>query len=551
MIRKRGSQIYVSASLLALAMGSASLGFAEEAKTAEDAISSVREKLKKLEANQQATPSQVSVQPEVKITVVPSPVPPSAAPAAVETAEPESESEEQAPPPKKKKEKKKKRKIKEKSKSKLQAKKEAESLEKLAGETPLPQRSATRETQEVPPVAESPMEEESRLTKNWGGARKKISDLGIDLALIYRGEWNRNFSGGIRQASTYLSNIDLRVSVDGEKLVGWKGGSFFFYGLGDLGGDPSKNVGDAQISSNIETPVNTAKVYELWAQQILFEDKVSVLVGMHDLNSEFYVTDSSGLFFNSTFGVGKDLSQTGVNGPSIFPTTAPAIRFRVEPTKEFYFQFGVWNAQSGDPGNPYGTKFRLNAKDGLLLISEMAYLRGKIDQTKNPGKYGIGYWTYTRTFDSLHNSITDSSGNTIPTQASSHGIYFLAEQSIFGNVTLFCRYGIASTEVNRFGTSLGTGVVFTGLVPHRPKDRFGVALARVTNGGEYEASLQDQGVVVPGAESAIEANYRIELLPGIAVQPDYQYIIHPQGDPVANPGLANASVGSIRFELSF
>jgi porin len=537
MMRKKRSQIYVSATLLTLAVGSASLGFAEEAKTAEDAISSVREKLKKLEANQQATPSPTPPQPEVKITVVPSPVAPSASP---KVSDEESENEEQAPPPKKKKEKKKKRKIKEKSKSKSQAKKEAENLEKLASETPLPQRSATRETQEVPPVAESPMEDESRLTKNWGGARKKLSDLGIDVALIYRGEWNRNFSGGVRQASTYLSNIDLRVSMDGEKLVGWKGGSVFFYGLSDLGGDPSKNVGDAQVSSNIETPVNTAKVYELWAQQILFEDKVSVLVGMHDLNSEFYVTDSSGLFFNSTLGVGKDISQSGVNGPSIFPTTAPAIRLRAEPTKEFYFQFGVWNGQSGNPGNPYGTKFRLNAKDGLLLVSEMAYLRGKIDQTKNPGKYGIGYWTYTRTFDSLHNSIVDSAGNAVPTQATSHGVYFLAEQSIFGNVTLFCRYGIASTEVNRFGTSLGTGMVFTGLVPHRPKDRFGVALARVT-----------KGVEVPGAESTIEANYRIELLPGIAVQPDYQYIIHPQGDPVANPNLANASVGAVRFELSF
>jgi porin len=535
MMRKRRSQIYISASVLALAVGSSSIGFAEEAKTADDAISAVREKLKKLETQQK--------------TLAPAPVSASSTTAGISNEE--IDQEEQEPPAKKKKEKKKKRKIKDKSKSKSQAKKEAESLEKLAGESPLPQRSATRETQEVPPIAESPMDEESRLTKNWGGARKKISDLGIDLALIYRGEWNRNFSGGIRQASTFLSNIDLRISVDGEKLVGWKGGSLFFYGLSDFGGDPSKNVGDAQVTSNIETSVNTAKVYEIWAQQLLFEDKVSVLVGVHDLNSEFYVTDSSGLFFNSTFGVGKDLSQTGVSGPSIFPTPAPAIRLRAEPTKEFYFQFGVWNAQSGDPGNPYGTKFRLNAKDGLLLISEMAYLRGKIDQTKNPGKYGIGIWTYTRTFDSLHNSIADSSGNTIPVQASSHGVYFLAEQSIFGNVTLFCRYGIASTEVNRFGSSLGTGVVFTGLVPHRPKDRFGVALARVTDGGEYKASLQDQGVEVPGAESTIEANYRIELLPGIAVQPDFQYVIHPQGDPVANPGLANASVGAVRFELSF
>lgn len=431
------------------------------------------------------------------------------------------------------------------------AKSDDAAVEKLAGESQLPQRSATRDTQEVPPVAESPMEEESRLTKNWGGARKKISDLGVDIALIYRGEVNRNFAGGIKQATTYLSNIDFRLSIDAEKLVGWKGGSAFFYGLGDLGGDPSKNVGDAQGTSNIEIPVNTAKVYELWVQQLMFEDKVSVLVGLHDLNSEFYVTDSSGLFFNNTFGTGKDLSQTGVNGPSIFPTTSPAIRLRAEPTKGFYFQFGVWNAQAGDLGNPYGTKIRLNAQDGLLLISEAAYLRGKLDQAKYPGKYGIGVWTYTRTFNALHSTVYDASGNPMPAQATSHGIYFLAEQAVRENVSLFCRYGLASTEVNRFGTSLGSGVVFTGLVPKRPKDRFGIAVGRVTNGGDYKASLENQGVSVSNSEIAIETNYRIELLPGVAVQPDYQYVIHPQGDPVAYPALTNASVGAIRFELSF
>jgi porin len=455
------------------------------------------------------------------------------------------------PEKKKKKEKKKKRKIQSKAKSSSEAKKEQEAIDRLAKESQLPQRSATRETQEISPVPESPMEEEVRLTKNWGGDRKKISDLGVDLALIYRGEVNRDFSGGIRQATTYLSNIDLRISVDGEKLVGWKGGSAFLYVLGDLGGDPSKNVGDAMISSNIETPVNTAKIYELWVQQLFFEDKVSLLVGMHDLNSEFYVTDSSGLFFNSNFGVGKDLSQTGVNGPSIFPTTAPAIRLRAEPTKEFYCQFGAWNAQSGDPGNPYGTKFRLDAQDGLLLISEMAYLRGKLDQSKYPGKYAVGYWTYTRTFDSLNQSITDANGNAVPVQAESHGIYFLAEQTVHHNATVFARYGIASTQVNRFGTSLGAGAVLTGLLPKRPRDRFGLAIAHVTDGGEYKNSLASQGIAFPGAETALEANYRIELLSGIAVQPDYQYIIHPQGDPVNHPGLANASVGALRFEVNF
>src|SRR5262249_4533294 len=155
---------------------------------------------------------------------------------------------------------------------------------------------------EIAPIPESPQEEETRLTKNWGGPRKTLSDHGIDLALIYKGEVNRNFSGGIKQATNYLGNMDFRVSIDGEKLAGWKGGSAFFYIWGDHGGDPSKNVGDAQVTSNIETAVNTVKLYEAWVQQLAFEDRVSILFGLHDLNSEFYSTDTTALFFNSTFG---------------------------------------------------------------------------------------------------------------------------------------------------------------------------------------------------------------------------------------------------------
>ncbi len=536
----------------------ASSALAEGNQSAEDAISSVREKLKKLESHAPAASAPAAApapapepKPTPTATAAPAPTPTQAPVQAKEAKEAKEDEEESAPPPKKRREKKKKRKIKEKSKSHSEAKSEQTAIEKLARESQLPQRSATRDTQEVPPVAESPMEEESRLTKNWGGARKKLSDLGLDFALIYRGEVNRNFAGGIKQATTYLSNIDLRISIDAEKLMGWKGGSLFVYGLGDLGGDPSKNVGDAQISSNIETPVNTAKLYELWGQQLMFEDRVSLLVGLHDLNSEFYVTDSSGLFFNSTFGVGKELSQTGLNGPSIFPTTAPAIRLRAEPSKEFYFQMGVWNGLSGDPGNPYGTKIELNAQDGFLFISEMAYLRGKLDQKKYPGKYGFGVWTYTRTFNSLNSNVYDSSGNATPAQNTSHGVYFLGEQTVHENVTVFCRYGVASTQVNRFGSSLGSGIVFKGLLPKRPDDRFGVAVAHVTNGNDYKASQEAQGVSVPGSETSIEANYRIEFLPGVAVQPDYQYIFHPQGDPATYPSLANASVGAVRFELSF
>lgn len=407
-----------------------------------------------------------------------------------------------------------------------------------------PSRPAIKENQEDLPVTESPQEEETRLTKNWGGSRKTLSERGLDIALIYKGEYVSVLSGGLQTGGVYLSNIDLRLALDLGKAVAWKGGSAFIYGLGNHGGDPSKLVGDAQITSNIETNADTFKLYEAWLQQFIVEDKFSVLAGLHDLNSEFYSTESSGLFFNSSFGVGRELSQSGANGPSIFPTTAPSLRLRAEPSKSFYIQMAAFNGLSGKLSEPHGTHFSLNAHDGLLLINEAAYLRGKERSGELPAKYGFGYWTYTRTFDHLTTTVGDSGQ---PLQTTSSGAYFLLDQNLTSSLSIFLRYGIASTEANRFGSCLGTGTVYKGLIPRRPKDRFGFGLARASNGAEYKSSLASSESPPTDSETAYEFNYRFEALPGVAIQPAFQYVVHPNTD--AN--IPDAKVGSIRFELSF
>ncbi len=137
----------------------------------------------------------------------------------------------------------------------------------------------------VEPVEAAAAEEEppAHLTGEWGGFRKKMSEKGIDLAAIYKGEVNRVFSGGLRQRTIYLENLDLKLALDGDKLFGSKGTSFLFYGLADKGADkdnvPTRNVGDLQATSNIETSVDAFKLYEAWVQQVFFDERMSVLFG--------------------------------------------------------------------------------------------------------------------------------------------------------------------------------------------------------------------------------------------------------------------------------
>jgi carbohydrate-selective porin OprB len=77
-------------------------------------------------------------------------------------------------------------------------------------------------------------------------------------------------------------------------------------------------------------------------------------------------------------------------------------------------------------------------------------------------------------------------------------------------------------------------VVFT---PRFTAVEFGDSLSAMIG---LDSVLNDRGI-------AIEAAYRAEILPGLILQPDVQYIINPSMDPE----LDNALQIGIRLEMSF
>lgn len=350
----------------------------------------------------------------------------------------------------------------------------------------------------------------------------------LDWSITYKADINRVMSGGSKTHNSYIENLDLKLNVDAEKAMSWKGASFFFYGLGNRGADngntPSAVIGDRQGVSNIETTSDGFRLYEAWYQQNLMDDRLSILFGLHDLNSEFYVTDTSALFLNPSMGIGRDLSQTGVNGPSIFPYTSLALRLKVQPTDRFYIQSAAFGAQSGDPDQPRGTHVRYSHSDGELMITEA----GMTGTKERPAKYSIGHWSYSK-------GLTNS------------GLYFLVDQTLMENFSGFVRYGFANQNANENKDCLTAGLVYTGLIRSRAEDRLGVGITRVSPSSSFRDSSEASGTEIRHSETTYEVSYRIEAGHGVAVQPDYQY--------VQNPGFLRggrpANVGAIRLEVGF
>lgn len=135
--------------------------------------------------------------------------------------------------------------------------------------------------------------------------------------------------GGARTGSTYGAVLLLKLTAT-DDAVGWPGTSAFVDVLTIHGGRPNQLVGDAQGTSNLEGPSGT-QIEEAWVQHNFKGSGASILVGIYDLNSEFYRLAAAGLFLNSSLGVGPEFAQSGVEGPSIFPRTSAGLRLAVKP----------------------------------------------------------------------------------------------------------------------------------------------------------------------------------------------------------------------------
>ncbi|HKA32611.1 MAG TPA: carbohydrate porin, partial [Candidatus Binatia bacterium] len=381
----------------------------------------------------------------------------------------------------------------------------------------------------VPEAARSEAEAQAaspsvRLSQVWEEFQKGLDTHGIQLGVRYDGEAFANATGGLRRGGGYLGNLNLQVTADAERLVGWPGATVFIYGLGIHGGRPSKKfVGDAQGVSNIEAPAKW-KLEEGWVQQNLFDNRFSALAGRYDLNSEFYRLQSAGLFLNSSFGIGAEFSQSGVEGPSIFPNTSVGARFAVKPTEQMVVRTAVLDGVPVE--RPSGAQAVFANHDGALIVTEAAYLYRPVgpEQPRTRGfligrnccgayrgKVAAGAWYYTASFDDLKE--LRPNGKPVRHRGSG-GAYLIGDWIVYQDAkepdrqaTLFGQFGMADPQVNRFAYYTGGGATITALIPGRNQDQLGIGVAAAHNGAEFMSAQRKQGLGVERSEVALELTY--------------------------------------------
>lgn len=381
----------------------------------------------------------------------------------------------------------------------------------------------------------------------------------VNTQIAYTGEIVGVGAGGLDRGVVYHDNVDVTLSVHSDSLSDWSGLTAFAYGLGNQGRAPSRLVGDAQITSNIEAPL-AWRIYEAWLQQTL-GTWASVLVGLYDLNAEFDVNRTGSLFLNSSHGIGAAFGTSGRNGPSIFPVTSFGARLRARLGSATYVQAAVLDGVPGRPTDPGGTIVHFGDGEGMLAATELGvYLGGAtssrsaiVDRTVDvaaPAKVAVGGWLYTTTLRPW-SQVNRPSVVPVATRGSV-GAYLLAEGRLLlepgaddQGLAAFGRIGWANDTYNRFSQYLGAGVVYTGAFPGRDADRMGLAVATAFNGEAYVAAQRRAGRTVTDAEVNIEGTYEAVLTPWVTVIGDLQYVVNPNTDP----SIPNAFLGGLRVVL--
>jgi len=403
------------------------------------------------------------------------------------------------------------------------------------------------------------------LLGDWGGARKNLSDRGVDLEFFYLGSLPRNLQGGIKTGGDYQGALLMTLDLRSEELAGYHGGNFHVGGLWLHGRDhfSDEHIGDLNKVSLVDFP-NAFRLWEIWYSQKLFSDKVTIKLGEMSVDRDFLVPEyynsiGSITFLNQTFFYPTlafniyDIPgfPAGKHSLPSTPYGSLGMLLRVDPTEKFYAQAAVYD------GNPdqssHGTDFTLSRDEGALAYFETGYRWNAPSNTAGlPGSVKAGAYYHTDGFFDAYQGASYLIANavgapaTFPRERSgNYGGYLLAEQYLWleqdkmdpamQGVVSFFRVAAAPKDRNLAQFGIDGGLVFKGLIPTRDWDTLSFGASYLEISDDISRAVRDAnttfqtGFKLPDYEGVIEISYKAQLTAWWTVQPSIQWVLHPGG----------------------
>ena len=382
------------------------------------------------------------------------------------------------------------------------------------------------------------------MSGDWAGQRSSLATWGIVPTLTYVSNLLGNVSGGQSHKIAYDDNIGLDIDVDAEKLASWRGLTLHVSGSFRSGRSLSKvAIGNTFPVSNLFGG-ETLRFYELYLEQSLYEDTVSVVIGRFGIGDEFVTSPLYSVFLNNAID-GNPLSIP-LNIPAFsaqsYPVAQWGIRTKIQPFHAWYVMAGVSNGDRTLARNhAHGLDFSLRSNSDIFTIGEIGYHHGdENDTTSLVGNYKFGGYYDAGKFPDLYQENVFLGSDLSPqVNHQNYGLYLLVDQQIFREDDEKHRQGLipfagvtfAPANINTFPFFFLTGIIYHGPVPGRDRDTVGLGLAY----GQFSHDLQraqrasQQTDGLQCFEMIIELTYQYEVTPHLILQPDMQYVLRPNG----------------------
>jgi len=310
-------------------------------------------------------------------------------------------------------------------------------------------------------------------------------------------------------------SLDVAASVGTETVTGANRISGYMRLKQHVSEFGSGYDGVVQGYSNIDGASRTT-LYEIWAEPVLFSQRLRLKAGKIDANTEFAVVRIAGDFLNSSMGYSPTIQSLPT-----YPEPKPGVSVSYGLIRRYRVDAGLFEA----------------TKDDKMYLAQVS--RAWAGDVAEPSSQAtIGYWCLR---GNSHDAAEQTSGRR-------QGLYGVFEQLIWHRplvakddksqrLLLFLQLG-RGNDNNPYAYHAGGGVTMDSPLRRRDSDGAGAAVSWVR--------LSKDSLVGSGRKSEVvfEAYYKLQVSQHFALMYDMQHYPHTRRPNIA-PSYLIATVRSI------